>query len=135
MVQGSINIPFMTAFSPEGELCPCPAVTTLNSRRSQVIVVVGNRGRNASNVSYNRIKKLKAFIRNYQFIYVCTNILFRNAVCPWFKTQSFMLSKSTKAFKYHSVIHTTTNQLDKCSLFQYRTLKCLYRSWNLKVLL
>ncbi|KAK7503784.1 hypothetical protein BaRGS_00004907 [Batillaria attramentaria] len=49
MVPGSINIPFMTAFSPEGDLSPCPAVTTLNSRRNQVIVVIGNRGRNASN--------------------------------------------------------------------------------------
>ncbi|PVD34294.1 hypothetical protein C0Q70_05563 [Pomacea canaliculata] len=56
MVQGSINIPFMTAFSPEGELCPCPAVTTLNSRRSQVIVVVGNRGRNASNFANELVR-------------------------------------------------------------------------------
>ena len=51
MLPGSINIPFMTAFSPEGELSPCPAVTTLNNRRNQVIVVIGSRGRNASNVS------------------------------------------------------------------------------------
>lgn len=51
MVPGSINIPFMTAFSPEGELSPCLAVNILNSRRSQVIVVIGNRGRNAANVN------------------------------------------------------------------------------------
>lgn len=50
-LQGSINIPFQTAFSPEGELNPCPAVQILNSRRNQVIVVVGNRGRFAANVS------------------------------------------------------------------------------------
>ena len=41
----------MTAFSPEGDLSPCAAVNTLNSRRNQVIVVIGNRGRNAANVS------------------------------------------------------------------------------------
>lgn len=55
-LQGSINIPFQTAFSPEGELVPCPAVTTLNQKRSQVIVVLGNRGRSASNFANELVR-------------------------------------------------------------------------------
>ncbi|CAG5132571.1 unnamed protein product, partial [Candidula unifasciata] len=55
-LQGSINIPFQTAFSPEGELNPCPAVQALNARRNQVIVVVGNRGRNAANFANELVR-------------------------------------------------------------------------------
>ncbi|XP_059151921.1 TBC domain-containing protein kinase-like protein [Physella acuta] len=55
-LQGSINIPFQTAFSPEGELNPCPAVQQLNSRRNQVVVVVGSRGRNASNFANELVR-------------------------------------------------------------------------------
>ncbi|KAI8798608.1 TBC domain-containing protein kinase protein [Biomphalaria glabrata] len=55
-LQGSINIPFQTAFSPEGELNPCPAVQILNSRRNQVIVVVGNRGRFAANFANELVR-------------------------------------------------------------------------------
>ncbi|CAL1543296.1 unnamed protein product [Lymnaea stagnalis] len=55
-LQGSINIPFQTAFSPEGDLNPCPAVHVLNSRRNQVIVVVGNRGRNAANFANELVR-------------------------------------------------------------------------------
>jgi TBC domain-containing protein kinase-like protein len=50
-VPGSLNIPFETAFSPEGDLVACPAVTNLKQNRSKVKVVFGSRGRNASNVS------------------------------------------------------------------------------------
>ncbi|XP_076446642.1 TBC domain-containing protein kinase-like protein [Babylonia areolata] len=64
MLPGSINIPFMTAFSPEGDLAPCPAVSTLNARRSQVIVVIGSRGRNASNFA-NQLVRL-----NYKHVCV-----------------------------------------------------------------
>ncbi|KAK7096693.1 TBC domain-containing protein kinase-like protein [Littorina saxatilis] len=56
MIAGSINIPFMTAFSPEGELSPCPAVNTLNSRRNQIVVVIGNRGRNAANFANELVR-------------------------------------------------------------------------------
>ncbi|KAL5012862.1 hypothetical protein ScPMuIL_011413 [Solemya velum] len=45
----SVNIPFQTGFSPEGDLIPCPAVQALDSHKSQIKVVVGNRGRNAAN--------------------------------------------------------------------------------------
>ncbi|KAH9489035.1 hypothetical protein Btru_039677 [Bulinus truncatus] len=55
-LQGSINIPFQTAFSPEGDLNPCPAVQILNSRRNQVIVVVGNRGRFAANFANELVR-------------------------------------------------------------------------------
>ena len=64
MIPGSINIPFTTAFSPEGELSPCPAVNTLNSRRNQVVVVIGNRGRNAANVSWNQNPNFKKKVLN-----------------------------------------------------------------------
>lgn len=50
-MEKSINIPFHSAFSPEGDLNPCPAVTTLNFSRSQVKVIIGSRGKNAANVS------------------------------------------------------------------------------------
>ncbi|XP_035829276.1 TBC domain-containing protein kinase-like protein [Aplysia californica] len=55
-LQDSINIPFQTAFSPEGDLNPCSAVQTLNSRRNQVIIVVGNRGRNAANFANELVR-------------------------------------------------------------------------------
>lgn len=50
-IPGSINIPFHSAFSPEGDLNPCPAVTTLNNHQQQVKVIAGGRNRNAVNVS------------------------------------------------------------------------------------
>ncbi|ESO83835.1 hypothetical protein LOTGIDRAFT_132681 [Lottia gigantea] len=55
-VPGSINIPFQTAFSPEGDLSPCQSVTTLNSCKSLVKVIVGNRGRNASNFANELVR-------------------------------------------------------------------------------
>ncbi|XP_060078808.1 TBC domain-containing protein kinase-like protein [Ylistrum balloti] len=56
-VEKSINIPFHSAFSPEGDLNPCPAVITLTSSRSQVKVIVGSRGKNAVNFA-NEIVRL-----------------------------------------------------------------------------
>lgn len=53
-IPGSINIPFPSAFSPEGDLNPCAAVNVLNQNKPQVKVIVGSRGKNASNVSTNR---------------------------------------------------------------------------------
>lgn len=55
-VERSINIPFHSAFSPEGDLNPCPAVTTLTSSRSQVKVIVGSRGKNAVNFANEIIR-------------------------------------------------------------------------------
>ncbi|XP_053401999.1 TBC domain-containing protein kinase-like protein [Mercenaria mercenaria] len=63
-VPGSLNIPFQTAFSPEGDLVACPAVTTLKQSKSQVKVVFGSRGRNASNFA-NELMRLG-------YIRVCT---------------------------------------------------------------
>ena len=53
MILGSVNIPFTTAFSPEGALFPCPAVNVLSNHGKKVIVVIGSsRGRHANNVSF-----------------------------------------------------------------------------------
>lgn len=52
-IPGSINIPFPSAFSPEGDLNPCAAVNVLNQNKQQVKVIVGSRGKNANNVSTN----------------------------------------------------------------------------------
>ncbi|MBN3303130.1 TBCK protein, partial [Amia calva] len=41
-VSGSINIPYSTAFGPDGELAQCPATTTLQSFRGRVIVVISH---------------------------------------------------------------------------------------------
>ena len=50
-IPGSLNIPFNQAFSPEGDLVPCKAVTLIFNHKGRVVVVVGNRGKNAANVS------------------------------------------------------------------------------------
>jgi len=55
-LQGAVNIPFQTAFSPEGELNPCPAVQILNASRGKIIAVIGNRGRNASNFANELVR-------------------------------------------------------------------------------
>ncbi|KAL3878639.1 hypothetical protein ACJMK2_030970 [Sinanodonta woodiana] len=55
-VPGSINIPFSSAFTPEGQLVPCPAVQTLNIHKAQVKVIVGSRGRNAMNFASELVR-------------------------------------------------------------------------------
>lgn len=40
-IPGSINIPFISAFSPEGELIQCSAAATLQSFRGRAIVIAG----------------------------------------------------------------------------------------------
>ncbi|WAR12204.1 TBCK-like protein [Mya arenaria] len=55
-VPGSVNIPFQTAFSPEGDLVACPAVTVLKQSKAQVKVVVGSRGKNASNFANELVR-------------------------------------------------------------------------------
>uniref|UniRef100_A0AAQ5ZAE9 TBC domain-containing protein kinase-like protein n=1 Tax=Amphiprion ocellaris TaxID=80972 RepID=A0AAQ5ZAE9_AMPOC len=41
-ISGSINIPFNTAFSSDGELLQCPATGVLQNYRGRVIVVIGH---------------------------------------------------------------------------------------------
>src|SRR6218665_2358399 len=49
---GSINIPFHSAFSPEGDLNPCPSVQSLNQNKNPIKVVIGgSRGKHACHVS------------------------------------------------------------------------------------
>lgn len=55
-VPGSINIPFQSAFSPEGDLLPCNAVSILKNSKSKIKVVVGSRGRNASNFASELVR-------------------------------------------------------------------------------
>lgn len=55
-IPGSINIPFHSAFSPEGDLNPCPAVTTLNNHQQQVKVIAGGRNRNAVNFANELVR-------------------------------------------------------------------------------
>ncbi|XP_076117916.1 TBC domain-containing protein kinase-like protein [Mytilus galloprovincialis] len=55
-IPSSINIPFQSAFCPEGNLNPCPAVTTLNAHPLQVKVVVGGRNKNALNFANELVR-------------------------------------------------------------------------------
>ncbi|XP_033118015.1 TBC domain-containing protein kinase-like protein [Anneissia japonica] len=55
-IPGSYNIPFDSAFSPEGDLVQCPAVTALHQHKGRVIVIVGNRGKNASNFATQLVR-------------------------------------------------------------------------------
>ncbi|CAM2112819.1 unnamed protein product [Caretta caretta] len=41
-ISGSINIPFGSAFTAEGELVQCPATATLQSFKGRVVVIVGH---------------------------------------------------------------------------------------------
>ena len=55
-IPDSINIPFQSAFCPEGQLNPCQAVTTLNAHLQQVKVVVGGRNRHAMNFANELVR-------------------------------------------------------------------------------
>ncbi|XP_035681915.1 TBC domain-containing protein kinase-like protein [Branchiostoma floridae] len=56
-IPSSINIPFNTAFSPEGDLVPCPAVSSLQQHKGRVVVVVGPKGgRNTYNFANQLVK-------------------------------------------------------------------------------
>ena len=51
-IPGSINIAFNQAFSPEGDLLPCSAVSALYGHKGRIVVCVGNKtSKNAVNVS------------------------------------------------------------------------------------
>ncbi|XP_070553007.1 TBC domain-containing protein kinase-like protein [Ptychodera flava] len=55
-IPNSVNIPFNQAFSPEGDLVPCPAVTTLYGYRGRVIAIVASKGKNAPNFANQMVK-------------------------------------------------------------------------------
>uniref|UniRef100_A0A671WZQ6 TBC domain-containing protein kinase-like protein n=1 Tax=Sparus aurata TaxID=8175 RepID=A0A671WZQ6_SPAAU len=49
-ISGSINIPFSTAFGPDGELLQCPATGVLQNYRGRVIVVISHAIKSAAMV-------------------------------------------------------------------------------------
>ncbi|KAM4808871.1 TBC domain-containing protein kinase-like protein isoform 2-T2 [Rhinophrynus dorsalis] len=55
-IPGSINMPFGSAFTTEGELVPCPASATLQSFKGKVIVSVGNVAQNAAEFAAHLVK-------------------------------------------------------------------------------
>lgn len=50
-ISGSINIPFSTAFTAEGELTQSPYTAMLQSFKGKVIVVVGHVAKHTAEVS------------------------------------------------------------------------------------
>lgn len=50
-VPGAVNIPYSSAFSPDGDLVKSSAVLQLYSHRGKLVIVVGNRGNHVPNVS------------------------------------------------------------------------------------
>uniref|UniRef100_A0A669QYY2 TBC domain-containing protein kinase-like protein n=1 Tax=Phasianus colchicus TaxID=9054 RepID=A0A669QYY2_PHACC len=50
-ISGSINVPFASAFTAEGDLIQCPATATLQSFKGRVVVIVGNAVKNTAAVS------------------------------------------------------------------------------------
>ncbi|XP_061441452.1 TBC domain-containing protein kinase-like protein isoform X4 [Rhineura floridana] len=55
-ISGSINIPFGSAFTAEGELIQCPATATLQSFKGRVVVVVGHVAKNAALFAAHLVK-------------------------------------------------------------------------------
>ncbi|KAG8454122.1 hypothetical protein GDO86_000676 [Hymenochirus boettgeri] len=55
-IQGSINMPFGTAFTSEGDLAPCPASNTLQNFKGKVIVTVGHVAQNAAEFAAHLVK-------------------------------------------------------------------------------
>ena len=53
-ISGSINIPFSTAFTAEGELTQGPYTAMLQSFKGKVIVIVGNVAKHTAVVSVLR---------------------------------------------------------------------------------
>ncbi|KAF4792285.1 hypothetical protein TURU_122968 [Turdus rufiventris] len=47
-ISGSINVPFASAFTGEGDLIQCPATATLQSFKGRVVVIVGNAVKNTA---------------------------------------------------------------------------------------
>ncbi|XP_072022504.1 TBC domain-containing protein kinase-like protein [Amphiura filiformis] len=56
-IPGSINIPFNSAFSPEGDLLPCSPVTALYNHKGRIVVCVGNKNsKNAVNFATQLVR-------------------------------------------------------------------------------
>uniref|UniRef100_UPI00398F4B54 TBC domain-containing protein kinase-like protein n=1 Tax=Pristiophorus japonicus TaxID=55135 RepID=UPI00398F4B54 len=55
-ISGSINIPYSSAFSPDGDLIPCASTSLLQSFKGRVIVIVGNVVRNAADFTAHLVK-------------------------------------------------------------------------------
>uniref|UniRef100_A0AAY5JWR5 TBC domain-containing protein kinase-like protein n=1 Tax=Esox lucius TaxID=8010 RepID=A0AAY5JWR5_ESOLU len=55
-ISGSVNIPYSTAFSADGELAQCPATGTLQSFRGRVIVVIGHSMKSAAMFATHLVK-------------------------------------------------------------------------------
>uniref|UniRef100_A0A671WZC7 TBC domain-containing protein kinase-like protein n=1 Tax=Sparus aurata TaxID=8175 RepID=A0A671WZC7_SPAAU len=55
-ISGSINIPFSTAFGPDGELLQCPATGVLQNYRGRVIVVISHAIKSAAMFASHLVK-------------------------------------------------------------------------------
>lgn len=55
-ISGSINIPFSTAFSPDGELVQCPATGGLQNYRGRVIVIISHAMKSAAIFASHLVK-------------------------------------------------------------------------------
>ncbi|NP_001087131.1 TBC1 domain containing kinase L homeolog [Xenopus laevis] len=55
-IPGSINMPFGSAFTTEGDLAPCPASTTLQNFKGKVVVTVGHAAQNAAKFAVHLVK-------------------------------------------------------------------------------
>ncbi|XP_006629962.2 TBC domain-containing protein kinase-like protein [Lepisosteus oculatus] len=55
-ISGSINIPYSTAFGPDGELVQCAANSTLQSFKGRVIVVISNAMKSAAAFAAHLVK-------------------------------------------------------------------------------
>ncbi|XP_059507508.1 TBC domain-containing protein kinase-like protein isoform X2 [Stegostoma tigrinum] len=55
-ISGSINIPYSSAFSPDGELIQCASTSLLQSFKGRVVVIVGNIVRHAADFTAHLVK-------------------------------------------------------------------------------
>ncbi|NXD68419.1 TBCK protein, partial [Eolophus roseicapillus] len=55
-ISGSINVPFASAFTAEGDLVQCPATATLQSFKGRVVVIVGNAVKNTAAFAAHLVK-------------------------------------------------------------------------------
>ncbi|XP_048467290.1 TBC domain-containing protein kinase-like protein [Rhincodon typus] len=55
-ISGSINIPYSSAFSPDGELIQCAPTSLLQSFKGRVVVIVGNIVRHAADFTAHLVK-------------------------------------------------------------------------------
>ncbi|XP_010281870.1 PREDICTED: TBC domain-containing protein kinase-like protein, partial [Phaethon lepturus] len=55
-ISGSINVPFASTFTAEGDLVQCPATATLQSFKGRVVVIVGNAVKNTAAFAAHLVK-------------------------------------------------------------------------------